>query len=385
MFDFCIVGGGMVGATTALGLAQKGFSVALVETHLPEPFTTDDEPDMRVSAISVTSQLLLASLGAWQHIAHMRTCSYRRLSVWENITARTDFDCADIHADRLGYIVENRILQLGIHQALANLPNVTWFTKSDITMIDTGHASHRFPEIHFADKSLLTCKWIIGADGLHSKVRSAANIGTQGWQYRQQALAIQVVTHAAPQDITWQQFIPSGPVAFLPMYEQFASLVWYNTNDNIRRLKALSPSALKQEIKQAFPDELVDFDVLKTAHFPLMRMHANQYVKNNVVLVGDAAHAINPLAGQGVNLGFKDVAALLDCIDGRSPSVDCMHKYEAKRRRDNLLMMSAMDAIYGTFKQSNPLIKTLRNLGLTLANNGGPIKHQVMKYAMGLR
>ncbi|MGY0564910.1 MAG: FAD-dependent monooxygenase, partial [Paraglaciecola chathamensis] len=180
-----------------------------------------------------------------------------------------------------------------------------------------------------------------------------ANIGTQGWQYRQQAFAIQIVTHAAPQDITWQQFIPTGPVAFLPMYEQFASLVWYNTSDNIKRLKALSKSALKQEIKHAFPDELVDFDVMNTAHFPLMRMHANQYVKNNVVLVGDAAHAINPLAGQGVNLGFKDVAALLECIDDKVPTLDIMQKYEAKRRRDNLLMMSAMDAIYGTFNQRN--------------------------------
>lgn len=384
MFDFCIVGGGMVGATTALGLAQKGFSVALVETNMPKPFEHDDEPDMRVSAISLTSQLLLASLGAWSHIAKMRTCSYRRLSVWEAPTARTDFDSADIQAERLGYIIENRILQLGIHEALAQLQNVTWFTQSEITNIAPGSTKQSGAQVHFSDDTELTCKWLIGADGLHSRVRSAANIGTQGWQYRQQAFAIQIVTHAAPQDITWQQFIPTGPVAFLPMYEQFASLVWYNTSDNIKRLKALSKSALKQEIKHAFPDELVDFDVMNTAHFPLMRMHANQYVKNNVVLVGDAAHAINPLAGQGVNLGFKDVAALLECIDDKVPTLDIMQKYEAKRRRDNLLMMSAMDAIYGTFKQRNPLIKTLRSLGLTLANNGGPIKHQVMKYAMGL-
>ncbi len=380
MFDFCIVGGGMVGAATALGLAQKGFSVALIETNMPKPFEATDEPDMRVSAISVNSQSLLSSLGAWQHIENMRTCTYRRLSVWENSSARTDFDSADIQAERLGYIIENRILQLGLHAALSQCENVTWFTQSEITKLVT----HGIPEVHFADERQLTCQWLIGADGLHSRVRASANIGTQGWQYRQQAFAIQIITHAAQQDITWQQFIPTGPVAFLPMYGQFASLVWYNTSDNINRLKALSKTALKQEIKKAFPDELVDFDVLKTAHFPLMRMHANQYVKHQVVLVGDAAHAINPLAGQGVNLGFKDVAALLNCIDGDVPTAENIAAYEANRRNDNLLMMSAMDAIYSTFKQRNPLVKAARNIALKLANNGGVIKQQVMKYAMGL-
>lgn len=380
MFDFCIVGGGMVGAATALGLAQKGFSIALVEEHMPKPFDSADGPDMRVSAISVTSQALLESLGAWQYIEDMRTCSYRRLSVWERPQCRTDFVSDDINAPRLGYIIENRVLQLGLHQALAHFANVTWFSDSPVQKIITGAA----PEVHLTDKQQLHCRWLIGADGLHSQIRDAACIGTQGWQYRQQAFAIQIETRAQQQDITWQQFTPTGPVAFLPMYQQYASLVWYNSTANINRLKALSPIALKQEIIRCFPDELVDFDVLKTAHFPLMRMHAKQYVKERVVLIGDAAHAINPLAGQGVNLGFKDVSALLACVTDELPKTDDFLRYESKRRKDNLLMMTAMDAIYGTFKQTNPVIKTLRNLGFTLANNGGVVKHQVMKYAMGL-
>ncbi|WP_339773458.1 FAD-dependent oxidoreductase [uncultured Paraglaciecola sp.] len=380
MFDFCIVGGGMIGAATALGLAKKGFSIALIETHMPKAFEPSDEPDIRVSAISVTSQALLDSLGAWQYIEQMRTCSYARLSVWERPDCRTDFVSDDINTPRLGYIIENRVLQLGLHQALADFPNVTWFCDSPVKEIVPGDK----PLVHLTDKRVLSCRWLIGADGLRSQVREAACIGTQGWQYSQQAFAIQIITHAPQQDITWQQFIPTGPVAFLPMYAQFASLVWYNTSDNIKRLKTLSPVALKQEIIKAFPQELVDFDVLKTAHFPLMRMHANQYVKEHVVLIGDAAHAINPLAGQGVNLGFKDVAVLLECIGDEQPQDKDLLRYESLRRKDNLLMMSAMDAIYSTFKQRNPLFKVMRNLGFKLANHGGVIKHQVMKYAMGL-
>jgi 2-octaprenyl-3-methyl-6-methoxy-1,4-benzoquinol hydroxylase len=208
----------------------------------------------------------------------------------------------------------------------------------------------------------------------------------QGWQYSQQVLAIQIKTHGAQQDITWQQFTPSGPVAFLPLYDGYASLVWYQQSDYIRQLKNLPKQKLKEQILVNFPSELGDFDVLELASFPITRMHAHQYVKNNVVLIGDAAHSINPLAGQGVNLGFKDVAELLEGFSHTALVDDPnrLHTYEKKRRRDNLIMMSAMDVIYTTFSNHNFVLNVLRNVGLKLANKSGPIKRQVMKYAMGL-
>ena len=227
-------------------------------------------------------------------------------------------------------------------------------------------------------------------------VREAANIGVQGWQYAQQALGIQIKTYDVQQDITWQQFTPDGPMAFLPLYDGFGSLVWYNSANEIRQLKSLSKEKLKQRIVQHFPADLVDFEVLDVASFPLTRMHANQYFKGSILLIGDAAHTINPLAGQGVNLGFKDVATLLDVIRQElaadeyagvlEPKNYCnwLKRYEETRRRDNLMMMSAMDLLYSLFSNTNTPFILLRNIGLKLANSAGPIKNNAMKYAMGL-
>ncbi|MFT4938717.1 MAG: 2-octaprenyl-3-methyl-6-methoxy-1,4-benzoquinol hydroxylase [Paraglaciecola sp.] len=382
VFDFCIVGGGMVGAASALGLVKLGFSVALIEPYMPAPFEASKSPDLRVSAISVASEKLLTELGAWQHIVDMRVCPYKRLSVWEKPGCRTDFDCTDIQSSHIGHIIENRVVQLGLHQALDAEPLITWYCGSKIINITCGQS----PALELADGKVIQCKILIGADGANSQVREAAKIGTQGWQYTQQVLAIQINTHAPQQDITWQQFTPNGPLAFLPLYEGYASLVWYHQSDHIRQLKNLSKQKLKEQILLNFPSELGDFEVLEHASFPISRMHAHQYVKGNVVLIGDAAHCINPLAGQGVNLGFKDVAALVDVFNQSAviDNADILQSYERKRRRDNLIMMSAMDAIYTTFSSTNLVLNALRNVGLKLANKSGPIKRQVMKYAMGL-
>ncbi|MFT4994412.1 MAG: 2-octaprenyl-3-methyl-6-methoxy-1,4-benzoquinol hydroxylase [Paraglaciecola sp.] len=372
----------MVGAASALGLAKRGFSIALIEHNMPDTFDPAQPPDLRVCAISIASEGLLTQLGAWQHINAMRLCPYRRLSVWEKPNCRSDFNCADIHASHIGHIVENRLIQLGLHQALRAYPAVTWFSATKVKKIITGHA----PVVELADGQTIASTYLIGADGANSQVRQAANIGSQGWQYAQQALGIQIKTTEPQQDITWQQFTPTGPVAFLPLYDGYGSLVWYNEVEKIRYLKTLSKQKLKEQIIQHFPKDLVDFEVQQVASFPINRMHANQYVKDKVVLVGDAAHSINPLAGQGVNLGFKDVAVLLEGFSQTSAldKPEVLRAYETARRRDNLIMMSAMDAIYGTFSNQHGPLRLLRNLGLKLANNSGPIKQQVLKYAMGL-
>jgi 2-octaprenyl-3-methyl-6-methoxy-1,4-benzoquinol hydroxylase len=382
VFDFCIVGGGMVGAASALGLVKLGFTVALIEPYMPKPFEHSQSPDLRVSAISTASEKLLTELGAWQHIVNMRVCPYKRLAVWEKPGYRTDFDCADIQSSHIGHIIENRVVQLGLHQALDSQPLLTWYCGSKITNIICGQS----PVLELADGKTIQCKILVGADGANSQVREAARIGTQGWQYAQQVLAIQINTHAPQQDITWQQFTPNGPLAYLPLHDGYASLVWYHQTDHIRQLKNLSKQKLKEQILLNFPSELGDFEVLELASFPISRMHAHQYVKDNVVLIGDAAHCINPLAGQGVNLGFKDVAVLVDLFSQNVfiDNSDTLHAYEKKRRTDNLIMMSAMDAIYTTFSNTNSVLNALRNVGLKLANNSGPIKRQVMKYAMGL-
>lgn len=391
LFDVCIVGGGMVGSACAVGLAQLGLSVALVERYMPKPFAAEQAPDLRVSAISYSSERFFQELGIWPHVENMRLCPYKRLSVWEKPDARTDFNCADIGVSHLGHIVENRVIQLASHQRLDSLANVSCFWQQAIKSIELKPSV----KVTLDNDQLIEAKVLIGADGVNSLVRTCANIGVQGWNYSQQALGINIKINAPQQDITWQQFTPQGPVAFLPLYGQHGALVWYNHPAKIQQLKNLSRAQLKQQIVQHFPAELMDFEILDFASFPITRMHANHYVKDNVVLVGDAAHSINPLAGQGVNLGFKDVQALLGVFAKnlkQLQSVTQLHskhltwlaEYQQSRRRDNLLMMSAMDALYLTFGNELGPLQVLRNTGLFLANRAGPIKAKVMKYAMGL-
>jgi 3-demethoxyubiquinol 3-hydroxylase len=384
-FDVIVVGGGMVGSATALGLSKQGLRVAIVEQQMPHSFDPKQEPDMRVSAISLASETLLSELGAWQHVMNMRTCPYRRLAVWEKSDCKTEFNVAQLGYSHLGHIVENRIIQLALHQALQE-QKVSWFVESAIAKIDMAPQ----PGVLFLDGQQISANLLIGADGFNSKVREASGIGTEGWQYSQQALGIKIKTHAQQSDITWQQFTADGPLAFLPLFDGYASLVWYGNARRIKDLKSLNKAKLKQQIQQHFPAELVDFDILETASFPLTRMHAKQYVKGQILLIGDAAHSINPLAGQGVNLGFKDVQALLQAL---SPENDVqlsyyadkrLQQYESVRRRDNLLMMTTMDLIYATFSNDIGPLKLLRNIGLKLADKAGPLKTQVMKYAMGL-
>lgn len=387
MFDICVVGGGMVGAAISLGLGQQGLRVALVENQLPMPFDASQGPDIRVSAISVASQSLLAKLGAWRVIRDMRLCPYSRLSVWEKPACRTDFVAEDIQQPYLGHIIENRVIQLGLYQAMQAYSNITCFNGEAITHIQLNDR----PIITLTNAEQIHASWLIGADGANSQVRQAAAIGVQGWQYTQQALAILIKQQGPQQSITWQQFTPTGPLAYLPLYDGYACLVWYHQADNIKQLKALHKDKLKQAVLAAFPDELTDFDILDCASFPLTRMHAKQYVKGRVVLAGDAAHTINPLAGQGVNIGFKDAAALIEAFtESRSDSKGTddqgqkLQQYEQQRRADNLLMMTVMDSLYAAFSNDVGALRQLRNWALTMANRSGPIKKHVMKYAMGL-
>ena len=231
----------------------------------------------------------------------------------------------------------------------------------------------------------LTANWVVGADGANSVVRQQANIGVTAWDYRQHCMLINVETELPQQDITWQQFTPSGPRSFLPLCGNQGSLVWYDSPKRVKQLMNMSHVQLRNEIVSVFPRELGDIKVLQTGSFPLTRRHAQQYHKNGCVLVGDSAHTINPLAGQGVNLGFKDVAALLDITAEQDElTTDLLRKYERCRRGDNLLMQSGMDFFYKTFSNDLMPLKVVRNAVLKVAENSGPIKQQVLKYALGL-
>ncbi|WP_434997736.1 2-octaprenyl-3-methyl-6-methoxy-1,4-benzoquinol hydroxylase [Vibrio scophthalmi] len=380
-FDIAVIGGGMVGAAVALGFAKQGRQVVLIEGHQPDAYTDEQAMDIRVSAISHHSVDILQHLGAWQTIEQMRVCPYRRLETWEHPECRTRFNTDELGLEQLGYIVENRVIQLGLWHQFDQYPNLTVICPDSLASLTFGDDV----QITLTSGSTLCAEWVVGADGANSKVRDFASIGVTAWDYRQHCMLINVATEDEQKDITWQQFNPSGPRSFLPLCGQQASLVWYDSPKRIKQLDAMSNEQLGEEVMAYFPAELGHIKVLQHGSFPLTRRHAQQYVNNRCILVGDSAHTINPLAGQGVNLGFKDVAALLNVLEGQSISADLLKTYERNRRGDNLLMQSGMDFFYKTFSNDIAPLKLLRNAALKLADKTGPIKQQVLKYALGLK
>ncbi|MBV7596377.1 FAD-dependent oxidoreductase [Aeromonas sp. sia0103] len=382
--DIAIVGAGMVGAATACLLASQGLNVRVIETQLPAPFSPEQPLDLRVSAISQASVALLTQAGAWQGLQQMRLCPYRRLETWELDGFATRFDAADLGLPQLGYIIENRLVQLALLKRMEDFPNIQTHTPAAVTRLQQS-ADHA--TLLLDDGTELQARWVLACDGAESLTRRLAGIGVSRFEYRQHCMLINIDTDFEQEDITWQQFTPSGPRAFLPLPGRHGSLVWYDSPARIRALSAMSNEALTAEVRQHFPARLGGFLVTGNGSFPLVRRHANDYHAGRVLLLGDAAHTINPLAGQGVNLGFKDVdcwVELLHKAGGDWHQLALAGRYERRRRPDNLLMQSGMDLFYGVFSNEIGPLRLARNLALTLADRAGPLKEMALRYALGL-
>lgn len=379
----------MVGAAAALGLAQLGLSVAVVEHRQPQAYDAAQPLDVRVSAISVASENLLARLGALDALWQMRSVPYRGLETWEMDGCITQFHASQLKMSHLGHIVENRLVQLALWQQFTAHDNIHLYCPAKVSRLVRACSGI---EVSLDDGQVLDAHLLVGADGANSMVRQWAGIGVTGWDYRQSCMLINIATECAEQDVTWQQFTPSGPRSLLPLPGNNASLVWYDQAARINALSQLNNKQLKQEIDKHFPERLDRrFEVVSKGSFPLTRRHANRYFKDHLVLLGDAAHTINPLAGQGVNLGFKDVEALIDSVasalkaDGQTWwQTSTLEQYQRSRWFDNQLMMTGMDLFYAGFSNDLLPLKLARNVGLKLANFNNPVKQKVLKYALGL-
>ena len=387
-FDVVIVGGGMVGAAVGCSLGGGNLKVAVIEQLIPESFTDVQPHDLRVSALSLASKNILNSVGAWEGVLKRRFCPFRRMRVWET-AGDTEFNSDDLKLPELGYIVENRVTQLALLDRLAEFDNVELIAPASIEQIKYSASEKTVLTLDNGDE--LQAKMLVAADGGNSRVRQTVGLGVTSWDYKQHALVIYIETDYEQQDITWQRFVPSGPQAFLPLTGNYGSIVWYNSADEVRRLKTLSNEELIKELTETFPDCLGNVkQVLGLASFPLKRQHAQQYVKEGVALVGDAAHMINPLAGQGVNIGLLDAAALAEVlVEAGSKgeeigSVSVLKRYEKMRRNENLKMMTVMDAFYRVFSNEILPVKFIRNLGLGLAERLKPAKNKVTRMAIGL-
>lgn len=387
-FDVVIVGGGMVGAAVGCGLGGSNLKVAVVEQMIPIAFSSEQPYDLRVSALSLASKNILQSVGAWKGVLKRRFCPFRRMRVWET-AGDTEFNCADINKPELGFIVENRVTQEALLERMNEFDNVDLFALAIIKKIKYSFSEPTI--LQLADGTEISAKVLVAADGGNSRVRQTVGVGVTSWDYKQHALVINIETEYEQQDITWQHFVASGPQAFLPLSGHFGSIVWYNSPDEISRLKTLTNEELITELTATFPDCLGKVkQILGFASFPLKRQHAQQYVKSGLALVGDAAHMINPLAGQGVNIGLLDAAALAEVlVEANQKGEDIadlmvLKKYEKMRRNENLRMMTVMDAFYRVFSNEIMPLKFIRNLGLGLAERILPAKNKVMRMAIGL-
>ncbi len=404
-FDVVIVGAGMVGATIACGLARSNLKVAVIDPQEAIPYVEEETPHIRVSAISFASEQVLKHVGAWQYISAKRICPYRRLAVNEmpakdglaaklpdiSNWARTEFNADVIGQSHLGHIIENDIVHLALHEQMAQLDSLSIFCPDEVVSMNLQGTQKK---IVLSQHGEITTRLVIGAEGAHSKVRIEAGIGQTREQYEQQAFVCTVRYQGVQEDITWQSFTPHGPIAFLPLSDvagqHYASLVWYDSPDSIAYLKKLNDAELLDHFKREYPDTLPDLlSIEERASFPLYRSHALSYFKQGVVLAGDAAHTINPLAGQGVNLGLLDAAVLIEVLIQANmnnediASEQVLKRYQKARRTENQIMMTVMDAFYYGFSNQILPLRILRNIGLGLANNAGFAKHNVMKYAIG--
>lgn len=396
-YDVVIVGGGMVGSMLAAALssatetAPAGLNVAVLENQPPQPFEPGSHPpyDIRVSALSVATQRMLEHVGAWQGVLQRRACPYREMLVWDGeAEGRTHFHAADVNAPELGHIVENRVIQLALLDRLRIADNVTYLCPASLVAFN---ATEHVVQCELSEgHPPITTRLLVGADGARSTVRQLAGIDMQRDSYPQHALVATVETELPQQQITWQRFQPTGPEAFLPLCGSRASMVWYHTEEEVRRLRELEDYAFIEAMEAAFPSELGRIiRVTERGSFPIAKAHAQRYVSNRVALIGDAAHTVHPLAGQGVNLGMLDAAALAEVLTnalaGKKDlgSHRVLRRYERWRRGENSLMISVLDGFYHAFKPQPAPVQTIRSAALNIADQGGPLKRFVMRYAMG--
>lgn len=397
-YDVAIVGAGLVGQSLAAALCQNAsVSVAVIDPSYragvePESGTAINDFDLRVSALTARTQSFLDRIGAWQHLPAHRARAYHLMEVWDaEGTGRVHFDAADLHAPCLGHIVENRQTLWALQQQLEQSSSVDLMPIA-VNAIDNQNADGDTP-LFLANGDAISAKLVVGADGAHSRVRQWVGLPTREWDYGHHAIVATVRTEQPLQATAWQRFRQQGPLAFLPMPEDehLASIVWSTLPEEANTLMSLNDQTFCTELGKAFEYQLGRvIDCSPRAVFPLRQRHATRYWADGVVVAGDAAHTIHPLAGQGVNLGFKDVEVLAEEIlkahqRGVSPGhASVLARYQRRREADNLTTMAAMEGFKRLFGADSSVIRLLRNTGMRQFDRWLPLKQHAMLAAMGL-
>ncbi len=390
-----VSGAGAVGLTAAVllvrGHGQLPIRITLVDAIEPAAFSIEDDVALRVSALSAGSLALLSAIGVREGL-RVRECPYRDMRVWDAPgdpfgPEALHFSAAEMALPELGFIVEDALLRQVLLDSLRE-SDVELRFGSRIAGIETGPAR---THIELANGERLQADLLIGADGARSAVRDAFGIDTEGWQYAQAAL----VTHLRPANdhrhTAWQRFLDGGPLALLPLADGRVSIVWSTAPEHARELLDADDAAFASQVTEASDFVLGQLTpAAPRASFPLRAQHARQYVARGMALVGDAAHTVHPLAGQGANLGIADAAVLARVIAdalaaGEHPTdLPVLRRYERERRGANAAMLYLTDGLNRLFSTDSTLLGALRGSGMRLFNRSGPLKRRAMRVALGL-
>ncbi|WP_290576647.1 UbiH/UbiF/VisC/COQ6 family ubiquinone biosynthesis hydroxylase [Ketobacter sp.] len=395
--DILIVGAGMAGLTLAAALAEQPVSVQIIDPQLPDgPERWPNSFDPRVSALTQASENMLRRLGAWPAMAAQRVAPFAHMDVWDGDgTGNIQFHAAEAGATHLGHIVENRVTTHALYERVLAASNVEVIATGLDKILENEQGGWR---ILLSDGRALEPTLLIGADGARSRVRDQLGFRCRTWSYGQSAIVTTVQTAQPHGDTARQVFLESGPLAFLPLREQstsrgscLSSIVWTLDDDQLEPVMALSEAEFCARLGQAFEQRLGP--VLNTDRrfaFPLLQNHAVDYIQPGVALLGDAAHTIHPLAGQGINLGLLDAAVLAEeiqrALQYELPLDDfsILRRYQRRRKPHNLLLMSTMEGFKRLFGVDVPPLRVVRNLGMSFCNRHSLIKGQIMARAMGM-
>ena len=395
-FEIVVVGAGITGLTLAALLAHSKHSdrlrTTIVDAGKRPVFDLSEDVSLRVSAIASGSTDIFASIGVWQEIVSQRACPYRDMRVWDSLgcvegpdTLR--FEAAEFAVAELGFIVENILIQHALLQQLDVINQAVQF-EAPIQKI-TG-SDNRF-NVEFANGKTLTADLIVGADGSGSLVRSSAGISVKAWAYPQAAFVTHLRPEKSHQHTAWQRFLRSGPVALLPLQHGRVSVVWSTAPEQARTAIAASDDELSEMLSEA-TDHVLGRLVPDgpRGSFPLKAHHASKYVLPGLALIGDAAHAIHPLAGQGANLGLADAAKLVSVLDEAIGNdeypgdLPVLRRYERARKGANQMMLYFIDSLNRLFSSESDSVAKLRGSGMRLFNLSGPIRERAVHVALGL-
>lgn len=392
--DVIIVGAGMVGSTLALALKDSGLNILLIDGSplRVEPFNREQDFEPRVSALSIASQRILERVNAWPGVLKRRVSPYRDMHVWDGSgTGKIHFSASSVHADVLGHIVENRIVQDALLEQLHD-SEIGLLADSKVEQLRRSGDGWL---LQLEDGNQIRSPLVIAADGANSTVRRLAGCATREWDYLHHAIVTSVRCEKPHQYTAWQRFTDDGPLALLPLQhhdgQSWCSIVWSLPAEQAAQMMALDDTAFCQALENACEQRLGKIEHADQRYsIPLRQRHAKRYVEPGLALIGDAAHTIHPLAGQGVNLGFLDAAVLAEVLlkalhrGENIASERVLSRFERQRMPHNLAMMAAMEGFQHLFQANALSVRWLRNSGLTAVDSFSEAKALFIRQALGL-